>query len=84
VGSIRKRLSNYPSRIDRNPSAPIFLLRTSYSISDLERGKVQVTAFKLSKITDYLEILIISFFSKEKKMRIFRRSYTPYKNNPRM
>ena len=37
--------------------------KTSASISDLERGKVQISATELSRIADYLNIPINSFFS---------------------
>jgi len=38
--------------------------KTSASISDLERGKVQVSASELSQIADYLDIPINRFFDR--------------------
>ena len=37
--------------------------KTSSSISDLERGKVQVSASELSKIANYLNVPISSFYT---------------------
>jgi len=60
---IAQRVREYRKKAGKTQQDLADLLsKTSASISDLERGKVQITASELSKIAEYLNIPINAFF----------------------
>ena len=61
---IIQKIKEYRKRSGKTQQELADLLgKTSASISDLERGKVQVSASELSQIADFLSVPINSFFN---------------------
>jgi len=61
---IVKKVKDYRKRAGRTQlDLANELGKTSASISDLERGKVQLSASELSQIAEYLNVPIVDFFS---------------------